>query len=227
MSTIRLEHVSVFHRDVRSKTAVAALFDVSLEIADGLMTVVQGPSGCGKTTLLKVISGVLAADEGALYKDSVDITTDPPDKRGVAYVTQEHTPYPHLTVFENIAFPLRQSGAPVEEIRRRVNAIAHDLDISPLLSRKPRVLSKGQQQVLALARAIVKRPDVILLDEPFASLDPLRRTHIKTRLRDMQRRGGLTVVIVTHDDDDASELADVIVTMDNGSVTGTHRRQNT
>jgi ABC-type sugar transport system ATPase subunit len=227
MSTIRLEHVSVFHRDMRSKTAIAALYDVSLEIPDGLLTVIQGPSGCGKTTLLKAVAGVLAVDEGMIFKDSTDITSLPIDKREIAYVTQEHTPYPHLTVFDNIAFPLKQTGVPVDEIRRRVHETAVDLDISVLLSRKPKVLSKGQQQVIALARAIVRRPDVLLLDEPFASLDPVRRSGIKKVIRDVQRRDGLTIVLVTHDEDDATDLADVIVTMDNGSVTDVPRRRTT
>ncbi len=225
MATFRLEEVSVYHKDERFKTAVAALFEVSLVIKDGLLTVVKGPSGAGKTTLLKVIAGTLSVDEGKVFKDHLDITDLSTDKRGCAFVTQEHTLYPHLTVFDNIAFPLRQAAVPLEEIRVRVKEIAKSLGLSLVLSRKPRVLSKGQQQMVAIARAIIRRPDVMLLDEPFANVDLMRRIALKEFLLSLQKTLGLTIVLVTHDEDDVINLGDVTITVENGAVIDIRERK--
>ncbi len=218
MPSIKTVDLTKYYVDKKNKTATAVLYKLSAEIPDKSFTVIMGLSGSGKTTFLKTLAGLIKSDEGGIFFDGKDVTDSLPSSRGVSYLSQEYALYPHLTVFDNIAYPLKTAKVPAEEIRRRVNEICSALDITLLSSRKPRVLSGGQQQRVALARALVKQPDAVLLDEPLSNLDEHTRRSLAAEFAAMQKKLGLTFVYVTHNTEEARTLADHLIVIDNGAV---------
>jgi ABC-type Fe3+/spermidine/putrescine transport system ATPase subunit len=203
---------------------VEALRDATLEFASGAMTAILGPSGCGKTTLLRCIAGFIQVDAGRVLFDREEVTTLPPQKRGTAMVFQNYALWPHMTIFENVAYGLRLQKVPAAEIRRRVQKVLELVEIANLgevETRKPGALSGGQQQRVALARALVVEPKVLLMDEPLSNLDAKVRQRLRGELRRLQKRVGITAIYVTHDQEEALALADTVVLMDQGRIVQT------
>jgi multiple sugar transport system ATP-binding protein len=201
---------------------VVAVDHVSFDVRDGEFFALLGPSGCGKTTTLRLIAGLEAPDEGEIWIDDKLVNDLPPKDRDVAMVFQNYALYPHMTVFDNIAFPLmvrkREVGLTNEEIRRRVMEIAKLLQIDHLLNRKPSQLSGGEQQRVALARTLVRRPKVWLLDEPMSNLDAKLRVTMRGELKKLQKELGVTTIYVTHDQVEAMSMADRIAVMNKGRI---------
>ncbi|HDM91826.1 MAG TPA: ABC transporter ATP-binding protein [Candidatus Korarchaeota archaeon] len=194
-----------------------ALRGVDLEVRDGELMVILGPNGAGKTTLLNVIAG-LVSYEGSVLFDGAPVDDIPPRERGIGYVPQSLALFTHMTVWDNVAYGLKLRGLPEDEVRARVKEALSLLGIEHLKDRYPRRLSGGEQQRVALARALVIEPRVLLLDEPFSNLDaPLKRT-LRSELRSLQSRTGITTLFVTHDASEAEELADRVAVMIGGRV---------
>jgi ABC-type Fe3+/spermidine/putrescine transport system ATPase subunit len=206
---------------VKRYGSVEALRGVTLEFGAGRLTAVLGPSGCGKTTLLRAIAGFAPVDEGRIFFAREDVTTLPPQARGTAMVFQNYALWPHMSVFDNVAYGLRRKRLPAEDIRRRVLA-ALDLveigDAAGIAQRRPGALSGGQQQRVALARALVVEPRVLLLDEPLSNLDAKVRQRLRVEVRRLQRRIATTMIYVTHDQEEALAIADRVVLMHAGDV---------
>lgn len=200
------------------KTYLTALDHIDLAIAAGELLVVLGQSGSGKTTLLKSILGLCDYISGQLYIDGVPTDDFRLQGSNIGYVRQELNLYPHLTVYENIAFPLRMIHTPQEEVDRRVKEIAALLEVEWLLTRKPRQLSGGQLQRIAIARALVKNPLAVLFDEPFSGIDPALRTEFRLLIKKVHKALGCTIVFVTHEEADAYSLADRVVILEEGRV---------
>ena len=201
--------------------AVEALSKVSLDFEAGRLTAILGPSGCGKTTLLRSIAGFVAVDAGSIRFDGAEVTALPPQQRGTAMVFQSYALWPHMTVFDNVAYGLRLKRVPAAEIARRVRealALVEIGDVEATARRKPAALSGGQQQRVALARAIVVEPRVLLLDEPLSNLDAKIRQRLRVEVRRLQRRVGITTIYVTHDQEEALAIADRVVLMNRGVV---------
>jgi ABC-type Fe3+/spermidine/putrescine transport system ATPase subunit len=203
---------------VKTFGKTVALRGVSLSIEKGELFAILGPSGCGKTTLLRIIAGFEVPDSGRVLLEGRDVTNLPPDKRGTVMVFQNWALWPHMTVYENIAFGLRLRKLPKEEIDRRVKWALELLGLKGMENRYPGQLSGGQQQRVALARALVVEPRVLLLDEPLSNLDAKLRLRLRGELRKLQRELGITMVYVTHDQEEAMSLADRIAVMRNGIV---------
>ena len=197
---------------------VEALAPVDLEIGDGEFLVIVGPSGCGKSTLLRLIAGLEEPSGGSVFIDDRDVTSAPPADRGLAMVFQSYALYPHLTVAQNIGFPLKVAGVAKAEIAERVAATAAILDLGDYLDRRPRALSGGQRQRVSIARAIVREPRVLLLDEPLSNLDTELRSRMRHELARLHQRLGATMIYVTHDQLEAMTLANRIVVMDEGRI---------
>ncbi|MCD6077193.1 MAG: transporter ATP-binding protein [Ramlibacter sp.] len=212
MSSIRLTGVT------KHWGAAAALEGIDLEIASGSFCVLLGPSGCGKSTTLRIIAGLETASSGQVLIDGRDVTALPPAQRGVAMVFQNYALFPHLSVADNITFGLSVRKMPAAEIARRLAETADLLGLSSLLARKPSQLSGGQQQRVALARALVAQAKVCLMDEPLSNLDAQLRQEMRTELRQVQQRLGLTVVYVTHDQAEAMSMADQVVLLNRGRI---------
>ncbi len=193
---------------------------VDIEFPGGGITAVLGPSGCGKTTLLKVIAGLVEVLRGRVFFGDVEVTRLPPERRNVGMVFQDLALFPHMTVFENVAFGLRVRGVGGSELKRRVMEALELVGLDPVefASRRVTELSGGQQQRVALARALVIEPEVLLLDEPLAHLDYKIRQRLVWELRRLQRRLGVTTIYVTHDQWEAMELADMLAVMRDGGV---------
>lgn len=202
----------------KSYGTVKALDDVSIEIEDAELLAVIGPSGSGKTTLLRSIAGFVQLDSGKIFIKSKDITELPPEKRNVAMFFQNYALWPHMTVFENVAYGLKIKKCDRKEIKERVDWALEFLDIKSLAERKPNQLSGGQQQRVALARAIVVQPDVLLLDEPLSNLDAKIRMRIRFELKALQKKLKIPTLYVTHDQEEALSIADRIAIMHNGKV---------
>jgi multiple sugar transport system ATP-binding protein len=198
--------------------AVRALDRLDLEIADGEFFVLLGPSGAGKTTTLRLIAGLERPDAGSIAMDGVDVTRAHPAQRDCAFVFQQYSLYPHLSVYDNIAFPLRAPQRRIDEgaIRRKVDEVAALLHIEDKLGRKATALSGGEMQRVAIGRALVREPRVFLMDEPLSSLDAKLREELRVELRRIQRRLGATFVYVTHDQVEATTLADRVGTLEAG-----------
>jgi putrescine transport system ATP-binding protein len=196
----------------------AAVDGLSLDIYEGEFFALLGPSGCGKTTLLRLIAGFEWPSAGRILLDGVDLTGVPPHRRPVNMMFQSYALFPHLNVESNIAFGLKQEGLPRDEIARRVADMLALVKLDTFGARKPGELSGGQRQRVALARALVKRPRVLLLDEPMAALDKKLRGETQFELMELQRRLGLTFIIVTHDQSEAMTVADRIGVMDRGRL---------
>lgn len=209
-------------RGNKKKDDVIAVNDFHFEIPDGKLVGLLGPSGCGKSTTLNLICGLLKPTEGQIFFDEEDVTPLTPQKRGVGMVFQNYALYPHLNVEQNIRFPLENlKGAEKlskEEMRARVEEAAELVQIDDLLDRKPAELSGGQQQRVAIARALVKLPRVLLLDEPLSNLDARLRLQTREEIRRIQKKTAITTIFVTHDQDEAMSISDIIVVMKNGVV---------
>jgi spermidine/putrescine transport system ATP-binding protein len=192
---------------------VTALDDVSLSVTTGEFVTILGPSGCGKTTLLRIIAGLELADRGRILLGGFDMTRVPANRRRVNTVFQNYALFPHLNVFENIAFGLRARKFPPDEVNRRVRQALEMLHLEEMPRRRTSQLSGGQKQRVALARALVNQPDVLLLDEPMSALDAKLRAEVQLELRRLQRRLGTTFVLVTHDQNEAMTVSDRIFVM--------------
>lgn len=199
---------------------VTAVDDMRLDIADGEFFVLLGPSGAGKTTTLRLIAGLEKPDAGVLRMNGADLTAAAPAQRDCAFVFQQYSLYPHLSVYDNIAFPLRAPMRRVEEaeIKRRVERVAAMLHIEGKLQRKSTALSGGEMQRVAIGRALVREPRVYLMDEPLSSLDAGLREELRVELKRLQRASGATVVYVTHDQVEATTLADRIAILEHGRI---------
>lgn len=210
MSDVALRSVS------KKLGATQAIQDVSVEAADREFLVLLGPSGSGKTTLLRLVAGLLTPDSGTVLIGGRNVNGVAGKDRNVSMVFQDYALYPHMTAFENIAFPLRVQGVSPNDRRPRVDEVARMLDIGPLLDRKPRELSGGQRQRIALARAIVRSPEVYLMDEPLAALDTQIRVRVRSELKALHAKLNTTTVYVTHDQEEAMTLGDAIAIMNHG-----------
>lgn len=212
MSFLKLDNV------VKRFGAASVINGVSLTAEKGEFIVFVGPSGCGKSTLLRMIAGLEEVTEGDVYIDGRVVTGVEPADRQVSMVFQSYALYPHMSVFDNIAFGLQMAKLPRDEIRRRVDEAARILQITQLLGRKPRQLSGGQRQRVAIGRAIVRHPKIFLFDEPLSNLDAELRTQMRVEIAKLHRDLGVTMVYVTHDQIEAMTLADRIVVLRSGLV---------
>ncbi len=197
-------------------TRVLESFD--LEIAEGEFFVLLGPSGCGKTTILRMTAGLESVTSGEIYLRGEPISRTPPEKRDIAMVFQDYALYPHMTVYKNMAFGLLRHGVPRTEADKRIRKTAALLEIGHLLQRRPHQLSGGQQQRVALGRAIVRDPSLYLMDEPLSNLDAQVRSTVRTEIKELQRRLGVTTLYVTHDQLEAMTLADRMAVLSDGIV---------
>ena len=197
---------------------VTAVSDFNLDIEDKEFVVLVGPSGCGKSTTLRMIAGLEEISEGELYIGDKLVNDVAPKDRDIAMVFQNYALYPHMTVFDNMAFGLKLRKMPKDEIKKRVTEAARILDIEHLLDRKPKALSGGQRQRVALGRAIVREPKVFLMDEPLSNLDAKQRVTMRSEIADIHRKVGATTIYVTHDQTEAMTMADRIVVMKDGYV---------
>lgn len=195
-----------------------ALRGLTFSVEPGEFLTLLGPSGSGKTTLLRLISGILEPTEGKVFIGQRDVTRLPAHKRDIGFVFQNYALFPHMSVFDNIAFPLKVRRQPRDEIRRRIFAMLDQLELSGLEKRYPGQLSGGQQQRVALARAIAFEPEILLMDEPLGSLDKRLRQQLQIEIRRFQRELGITTIYVTHDQDEAFSMSDRIVVMHEGVV---------
>jgi multiple sugar transport system ATP-binding protein len=195
-----------------------AVSDFNLELADGDLTVLVGPSGCGKSTLLRMVAGLEEVSEGELRIGSEVVNTIDARKRDVAMVFQNYALYPHMTVYDNIAFPLRSRRVPKSDVRRQVESVAQLLGLSEMLRRKPRTLSGGQRQRVAMGRALVRQPDVFLMDEPLSNLDANLRVQMRAEISKLQRELGVTTMYVTHDQVEAMTMGTRIAIMRRGEL---------
>ncbi|RLG87835.1 MAG: sugar ABC transporter ATP-binding protein [Thermoprotei archaeon] len=197
---------------------VIAVDHINLTISDGEFVALLGPSGCGKTTTLLLIAGIYKPTKGEIYFDDKLVNDLDPKDRNVGMVFQSYALYPHMSVYDNIAFPLKLKKIPKNEIDKKVKEVAKFLHIEELLSRKPFQLSGGQQQRVALARALVKEPDIFLLDEPLSNLDAKLRIEMRAELKRLQKELGITTIYVTHDQVEAMTMADRIAVMNRGRI---------
>ncbi|MBR0157893.1 MAG: ABC transporter ATP-binding protein [Clostridia bacterium] len=219
-----LEHVTKRfpNRNKKIKEEVVAVSDFNFEIPDGKLIGLLGPSGCGKSTALNLICGLEEPTEGRIYFGDEDVTDLAPEHRGVGLVFQNYALYPHMTVRENIRFPLTNLKGSAkltkEEMNARVERAASLVQITELLERKPSEMSGGQQQRVAIARALVKTPQVLLLDEPLSNLDARLRLQTREEIRKIQRETKVTTIFVTHDQEEAMSISDLIIVMKKGVV---------
>ncbi len=198
--------------------AFKALNDVSLEIPRGTFVTLLGPSGCGKTTLLRLLSGFSEPDAGEIRVDGHLMNNLPPFKRGTPLVFQDYALFPHMTLYENIAYGLKIKGTKKEEIDRRVAEMLELFNLRGMEQRFPKQLSGGQQQRVAIARALILKKEVLLLDEPLSNLDAKLRVDVRNELRQIQEKLGITLIYVTHDQDEALSMSDLIAVMQGGKI---------
>ena len=221
MASLSLKHIYK-----KYPGGVTAVSDFCLEIKDKEFLIFVGPSGCGKSTTLRMIAGLEEITEGELFIGDTLVNDVAPKDRDIAMVFQNYALYPHMTVFENMAFGLKLRKVPKEEIKRRVEEAARILDINHLLERKPKALSGGQKQRVALGRAIVRNPKVFLLDEPLSNLDAKLRASMRTELTKIHKKVGTTFIYVTHDQTEAMTMASRIVVMKDGLIQQVDTPQN-
>lgn len=214
----------------RKDPEVTAVNDFDFEIPSGQLVGLLGPSGCGKSTTLLMICGLQKPTEGKIFFDNDDVTDVPPEERGVGLVFQNYALYPHMTVEQNIMFPLGnlkgKDKLPKEEMKKRALEAAKLVQIDSLMDRRPKELSGGQQQRVAIARALVKMPRVLLMDEPLSNLDARLRLQTRVEIRRIQRETGITTIFVTHDQEEAMSISDTIVVMKDGVVQQIGRPQD-
>ena len=207
---VRVEGLTKRYNDV------IAVDNLTAEFESGKLIALLGPSGCGKTTMLNMLSGILPVSEGKIYFDDVDVTDLPPEKREVGLVFQNYALYPHMTVLENICFPLKIKKVKKKERIEKAIKYAKMVHIDDYLDRKPKELSGGQQQRVAIARALVKDPKLLLLDEPLSNLDAKLRIEMREEIRRIQKESKVTTFFVTHDQDEASAISDYVLLMKKG-----------
>lgn len=228
MKKVTIRNISKDFFNLR-RGKIQALKDINLEIEPGSFFVILGPSGCGKSTLMNIVAGIEKPVSGEIIigektvvsaEKKINLT---PKERDIAMVFQSYALYPHMTVYENISFPLRMAKLPKEKIDKKINHAAEMLEIRDLLKAKPSELSGGQRQRVALGRAIVRQPNVLLLDEPLSNLDALLRTSMRAQLKLLQKKINVTTIYVTHDQIEAMTLGDKIAVLNTGKVqqTGT------
>ncbi len=221
---LTLEHVTKIFRGRGDKkgTNVVAVRDFDLELPEGKLMGLLGPSGCGKSTVLNMISGLESPTSGRILFDGQDVTPLPPEQRGIGLVFQNYALYPHLTVLQNILFPLQnlkgKKKLSKEVMMEKAMEVAKLVQIEELIQRKPGELSGGQQQRVAIARALVKSPDILLLDEPLSNLDARLRLQTREEIKRIQQKTGVTSIFVTHDQEEAMSISDLIIVMKEGAI---------
>ncbi|RKX75701.1 MAG: polyamine ABC transporter ATP-binding protein [Spirochaetes bacterium] len=212
MSTLLLDHIDKYYGKTK---AVDHLY---LDVKEGELVTLLGPSGCGKTTTLRCVSGFLRPDKGDIYIGKRKVTDIPPEKRGIGLVFQNYALWPHMTVFQNLAFGLQLKKFQKKDIEQKVGEALATVKLEGMEERYPRQLSGGQQQRVALARALVLEPDILLLDEPLSNLDALLREQMRFEIAELQKRYGITTIYVTHDQTEAMVISDRIVVLNNGKI---------
>ncbi|MEG0640251.1 MAG: ABC transporter ATP-binding protein [Clostridia bacterium] len=215
---VRLEHISKIYKDPKTGKDFYAVEDVSLTIEPGSFVTLLGPSGCGKTTTLRMIAGFESPDLGEIYLGDQPINELTPNKRDTAMVFQSYALFPHYNVFDNVAYGLKLRKVPKDEIQTRVQNILELVEMTGMESRMTNQLSGGQQQRVALARALVVEPGVLLFDEPLSNLDAKLRVTMRTEIRSIQQKLGITAVYVTHDQSEAMSISDQIIIMRKGVI---------
>jgi len=208
----------VLHSLVKRFGTTTAVDNLSLEIESGSFTTILGPSGCGKTTTLRMLAGFLNPDEGDILVNGVSVKNTPPNKRPTSIVFQDYAVFPHMTVFQNVAYGLRAQRVKKEEINERVSSVLDLLGMKGLGGRYANELSGGQQQRVALARSLVLRPEVLLMDEPLSNLDAKLRASVSHELKQLQKHVGITTIYVTHDQTEALSMSDKIAIMKDGKL---------
>ena len=216
MARIELKNIKKSFGD--KNTIVEVLKEINLDIKDGEFVVFVGPSGCGKSTLLRTIAGLETPTDGQILIDGVDVTSKEPLQRGIAMVFQSYALYPHMNVYDNMAFALKLANRPKSEIDEAVKSAAKTLNIEHLLNRKPKELSGGQRQRVAIGRAIVRKPKLFLFDEPLSNLDAALRVKMRYEFARLGEELKNTIIYVTHDQVEAMTLADKIVVLNNGYI---------
>ena len=212
MSDLKIENIT------KKYGAQTVLQDINLEINKGEFVCILGPSGCGKSTLLRVLAGLEDIETGRVFIGGKDVTTKPPSKRNFGIVFQSYALFPNLTVFQNVAYGLSSKKYNKAEIRSKVEDAIETVDLNDHRDKYPQQLSGGQQQRVALARAIVLDPEFLLLDEPLSALDAKVRVRLRREIKSLQKRLGITTIMVTHDQDEALSMADRIVVMNNAVI---------
>lgn len=217
---VKLENLSKVFPGTKNRPSTTAVGNMNLVIPDGQLVGLLGPSGCGKSTTLYMIAGLHKPTDGKIFFGEEEVTNVPPEKRGIGLVFQNYALYPHLTVRQNIMFPLEniRPKMPKEKMAEIVNEMAKLVDIDRYLDRKPKELSGGQQQRVAIARALAKKPQVLLLDEPLSNLDARLRLQTREEIKRIQRETGITTIFVTHDQEEAMSISDFIVVMKMGVI---------
>jgi len=210
MATVSLKGIHKSFGDLE------VIHGVDVDIQDGEFIVIVGPSGCGKSTLLRMVAGLETVTSGEVYIDDICVNNEEPMDRNIAMVFQNYALYPHMNVFDNMAYGLKIAGRPKPEITERVEAAAKLLQLEPYLERKPRELSGGQRQRVAMGRAIVRKPYVFLFDEPLSNLDAKLRVQMRLEIKGLQKKLGITSLYVTHDQVEAMTLADRMIVMNDG-----------
>ena len=216
--SVKLEHISKIYINPKTKKEFYAVHDANININEGEFVTLLGPSGCGKTTILRMIAGFESPDEGEIYIGNDPINHLTPDKRDTAMVFQSYALLPHLNVFDNVAYGLKLRKVPKDEIEKRVLNMLELVELGGMEGRMTNQLSGGQQQRVALARALVIEPSVLLFDEPLSNLDAKLRVVMRTEIRKIQQRVGITAIYVTHDQSEAMALSDRIIIMEKGVV---------
>jgi ABC-type Fe3+/spermidine/putrescine transport system ATPase subunit len=212
MATVTIENLRKVYGDF------VAVDDMNLEVKDGEFLILLGPSGCGKTTTLRMLAGFVEQNTGRLAIGDRDITAEPPYRRNIGLVFQNYALFPHLTIFENVAFGLRRRKLTEDDIKIRVREALELVRLGHLEDRYPKQMSGGQQQRVAIARAIAIRPDILLLDEPLSNLDAKLRLQVRDELRALQQKLNITTIMVTHDQDEAMYVGDRLVVMQDGKI---------
>jgi ABC-type Fe3+/spermidine/putrescine transport system ATPase subunit len=212
MATVTIENLSKVYGDF------VAVENMNLEVRDGEFLILLGPSGCGKTTTLRMLAGFIEQNTGRLEIGGRDVTADPPYRRNIGLVFQNYALFPHLTIFENVAFGLRRRKLSEGDIKTRVGETLELVRLGHLEDRYPKQLSGGQQQRVAIARALAIRPDILLLDEPLSNLDAKLRLQVRDELRALQQTLKITTIMVTHDQDEAMYVGDRLVVMQEGKI---------
>lgn len=218
MNIIEFENFSCYYRRRKEKDYIVALDNINFSIKRGESISIVGPSGCGKTTFLKSILGLTKLVKGSVLINGVDIKTTHVKDLNIGYVWQEYVLFPNLTIYGNLAFPLKAMNTPQKEIDTRIKEIAKKFGITSFLTRKPNQLSGGQIQKVSIAKALIKNPEFILFDEPFANIDPAFRKELLMLINDIHEQYNTTMIFVTHDLNEAFTVGDRVVVMDDGEI---------
>ncbi|WCA22283.1 ABC transporter ATP-binding protein [Candidatus Phytoplasma oryzae] len=219
---IILKNVSKFFINEKNKQKNYAVQNINLNVKKGEMASLLGPSGCGKSTILYMIAGLIKVSEGKIFFENKDVTDLSPEKRGIGLVFQNYSLYPHMTVKQNVIFPLQNLKIPQDQIEKELKRIAFLSSIEEYLDKKPSELSGGQQQRVAIARALIKNPKVLLLDEPLSNLDTRLRLKMREEIRRIQKKVKITAIFVTHDQEEAMSISDQIYVMNKGEIQQTN-----